>query len=190
MWPLPGRVARRTRRLARVSWEAVGRPLPLCSAPPLLCAVSVLTDHCMSAPKRASAARAADELNRYRWRIVHEVRHIFQRAAEANWEDAGATQFYERWQTLLRNDSLPHQAVYIPLPWRLVLEKEVRGDGVLDGFVWLLDWWRTLQFGRYRHFVTLLQCSTSQMKRAALQLNRTFSFPDDVRSSAIAQSNC
>ena len=140
----------------------------------------------MSAPKRASAARAADELNRYRWRIVHEVRHIFQRAAEANWEDAGATQFYERWQTLLRNDSLPHQAVYIPLPWRLVLEKEVRGDGVLDGFVWLLDWWRTLQFGRYRHFVTLLQCSTSQMKRAALQLNRTFSFPDDVRSSAIA----
>ena len=84
----------------------------------------------MSAPKRASAARAADELNRYRWRIVREVRHVFQRAAEANWEDAGATQFYERWQTLLRNDSLSHQAVYIPLPWRLVLEKEVRGDGV------------------------------------------------------------
>jgi len=144
----------------------------------------------MSAPKRASAARAADELNRYRWRIVREVRHVFQRAAEANWEDAGATQFYERWQTLLRNDSLSHQAVYIPLPWRLVLEKEVRGDGVLDGFVWLLDWWRTLQFGRYRHFVTLLQCSPSQLKRAALQLNRTFSCPDDVRSSAIAQSNC
>ncbi len=69
------------------------------------------------------------------------------------------------------------------MTWRLVLEKEVRGDGVLDGFVWLLDWWRTLQFGRYRHFVTLLQCSTSQMKRAAVQLNRTFSFPDDVRKT-------
>lgn len=138
----------------------------------------------MSAPKRAPAARAADELNRYRWRIVREVRHVFQRAADANWEDAGATQFYESWQTLLQNDSLSHQAVYIPLPWRFIMEKEVRGDGVLDGFVWLLDWWRTLQFGRHRHFVTLLQCSTSQMKRAALlQLNRTFSFPDDVRKT-------
>lgn len=134
------------------------------------------------------AQRAADnELLQYRWRVVHEVRHVFQRGIEANWEDAGAAVFYEKWQASLRNGSLPHRAVYIPLPWRLVMEKEVN-EGKLAGFVWLLDWWSTLELSKYRHFVTLQQCSTFQMKRLARVLNRSFYFPDDVRGRSNLRS--
>ena len=61
------------------------------------------------------------------------------------------------------------------------MEIEVRNRNVLHSFGRLLDWWNTLQFGKYRHFVVLQQCSIGAVKITATLLGRAFVFPDDVR---------
>ena len=133
-----------------------------------------------ASPKQLTSNEAEAKLYRYRWSVVEAARPFFD-SYPSSLDDAGARRFFNMWQQSLRDHAVPHTAVFVPFPWRFVMEIEVRNRNVLHSFGRLLDWWNTLQFGKYRHFVVLQQCSIGAVKITATLLGRAFVFPDDVR---------
>ena len=133
-----------------------------------------------ASPKQLTSNEAEAKLYRYRWSVVEAARPFFD-SYPSSLDDAGARRFFNMWQQSLRDHAVPHTAVFVPFPWRFVMEIEVRNRNVLHSFGRLLDWWNTLQFGKYRHFVVLQLCSMGAVKIAATLLGRAFVVPDDVR---------
>ena len=133
----------------------------------------------VATPKQVNRSLAEAELDQYRWSVVTAVQHIFDMYPRT-WDDAGAQRFYELWKASLRAGAVPHGAVFVPFPWRFVMEMEVRNRNELTRFRWLLRFWRTLQFGKFRHFIALQQCSVGSIKIAATLMDLAFIIPDDM----------
>ena len=137
------------------------------------------SERVVATPKQVNGSLAEAELDQYRWSVVTAVQHVFDMYPKT-WDDSGARKFYEFWKASLRAGSVPHGAVFVPFPWRFVMELEVRNRNELSRFKWLMRFWETLQFGKFRHFIVLQQCSVGSIKVAATLLDRAFIIPDDM----------